>query len=102
MRRITLAVLTASLTACAPRPAAAPSPAPVPAGPFDVLFSPPAAGEWFQHVSSYDTTGGNADARAIAPGDSLVLLDLDGPAVIRRLWITVVLNWFRNFAARPR
>jgi len=58
-------------------------------GPFDALFVPPGADEGFLHVSSYDTTGGNADRLEIAPGDSAVLLDLDGPGVIRRLWITV-------------
>ncbi len=41
------------------------------------------------HVSSYDTTGGNRDRYEIAPGDSAVLLDLDGPGVVRRLWLTV-------------
>ncbi len=59
------------------------------AGALDGLFRVPAPGERFIHVSSTDTTGGNADRFEVAPGDSVVLLDLNGPGVIRRLWITV-------------
>jgi len=43
----------------------------------------------FGQVSSYDTTGGNQDRLEIAAGDSAVLLDVEGPGVIQRLWITV-------------
>jgi hypothetical protein len=43
----------------------------------------------FLHVSSYDTTGGNRDRHELAPGDSVVLLELEGPGIIRQLWITV-------------
>jgi hypothetical protein len=43
----------------------------------------------FHQVSSFDTTGGNQDRFEIAPGDSAVLLELEGSGVIRRLWITV-------------
>jgi hypothetical protein len=57
--------------------------------PLDFLFAAPAPGLGFQHVSSYDTTGGNADRRVVPAGDSVVLLDMDGPGVVRRLWITV-------------
>lgn len=57
------------------------------AGPLDGLFR--AGQDSFVLVSSYDTTGGNRDRLEIAPGDTAVLLDLDGPGVIRRLWITV-------------
>ena len=56
-------------------------------GPWDHLLTP-AQGE-FVHVSSYDTAGGNRDRFEIAPGDSAVLLDLEGAGVIRRLWVTV-------------
>ncbi len=56
-------------------------------GLFDHLMAP-ASGR-FVHVSSYDTTGGNRDRLEIAPGDTAVLLDHEGPAVIRRIWITV-------------
>jgi len=56
-------------------------------GPWDHLLTP-GTGEFFQ-ISSFDTTGGNRDRFEIAPGDSAVLLDLDGSGVVRRLWITV-------------
>lgn len=56
-------------------------------GPFDHLLRP-TAGRYL-HVSSYDTTGGNRDRLEIAAGDTAVLLDVGGPGVIRRLWITV-------------
>ena len=39
--------------------------------------------------SSYDQSGGNADARPIAPGATLTLLDTDGPAVVSHIWITI-------------
>jgi len=56
-------------------------------GPFDHLFSTP-SGRFLQ-ISSYDTTGGNRDRLEIAPGDSATLLDIEGPGVIQRIWITV-------------
>lgn len=56
-------------------------------GPWDHLLSP---GEGrFLHVSSYDTAGGNRDRFEVLPGDSAVLLDLEGSGVIRQLWVTV-------------
>ncbi len=66
--------------ACGGEPAA-------PRGSFDPLMEPPSGR--FVHVSSYDTTGGNRDRLEIPTGDSAVLLDRDGPGVIRRLWLTV-------------
>jgi len=42
-----------------------------------------------KRVSSYDRTGGNADARSIAPGATLDLLDVPGPGVITHIWITI-------------
>jgi len=41
------------------------------------------------HYSSRDTTGGNADFRTIAPGETLTLLDHRGAGVIRRFWVTI-------------
>jgi hypothetical protein len=55
------------------------------------------------HVSSYDTTGGNRDRYEIAAGDSAVLLDLEGPGVVRRLWLTVASrdpHYLRRIALR--
>jgi hypothetical protein len=55
--------------------------------PLDFWMHP--LGGAFVQISSYDTTGGNADRVEIAPGDSAVLLDVSGSGVIRRVWITV-------------
>lgn len=91
-----LAVVLLALAGCYLSPSAPPAtgsgpPPPtasVPTGaPLDQLFRAPTSR--FIHVSSTDTTGGNADRFEVAPGDSVVLLDLDGPGVVRRLWITV-------------
>jgi len=41
------------------------------------------------HYSSRDTTGGNADFRTIAPGETLTLLDHRGAGIIRRWWVTI-------------
>ena len=56
-------------------------------GPWDHLLAP-GSGR-FLHVSSHDTTGGNRDRHELAVGESVVLLDLEGPGVIRQIWITV-------------
>ncbi len=72
-----------------------------PRGPWDHLLSP-GPGE-FHQISSYDTTGGNRDRFEIAPGDSVVLLDVEGPGVIRRLWVTVASrdpDYLRRIALR--
>jgi hypothetical protein len=50
----------------------------------------PQAKDYIQHrVSSYDHTGGNADSRAIAPGETLTLLDESGPGLITHVWFTI-------------
>jgi hypothetical protein len=72
-------VLTLGLSACGERP--------MMEGPWDHLMAPGQGS--FLHISSHDTTGGNRDRFEIAPGDSAVLMDLEGPGVIRQLWITV-------------
>jgi hypothetical protein len=40
-------------------------------------------------ASSTEATGGNADARALSPGDTRTLLDVDGPGMISHLWFTI-------------
>ncbi len=46
--------------------------------------------DYVQHrVSSYDRTGGNADYREIAPGQTFTMLDEAGPGVITHVWITI-------------
>ena len=42
-----------------------------------------------KRISSFDTSGGNADARPIPPGQTLVLVDQAGPGTISHIWITI-------------
>jgi hypothetical protein len=42
-----------------------------------------------KRVSSYDSTGGNADAVPIDPGKSYTLAEIKGPAAISHLWCTI-------------
>jgi hypothetical protein len=42
-----------------------------------------------KRISSYDRSGGNADARSIAAGDTLTLFDEAGPGVITHVWVTI-------------
>jgi Protein of unknown function (DUF2961) len=39
--------------------------------------------------SSYDRSGANADARTIAPGETLTLLDDAGPGLVSHIWFTI-------------
>jgi hypothetical protein len=39
--------------------------------------------------SSYDRSGANADFRAVAPGETMVVLDEVGPGVITHMWFTI-------------
>src|SRR5579864_5544165 len=55
-----------------------------------LLSTLPEAKDYVQHrVSSYDRSGGNADARQIAGGGTLTLLDADGPGLITHVWVTI-------------
>jgi hypothetical protein len=42
-----------------------------------------------KRVSSYDTTGANADYRQFGGGDTATLLDVDGPGLITHIWVTI-------------
>lgn len=42
-----------------------------------------------RRVSSYDTAGGNADAKNIPPGETLTLAQMDGAGVINHIWFTI-------------
>src|SRR5258708_36114706 len=58
--------------------------------PSNWLSSLPQAKEYVQkRVSSYDRSGGNADNRQIAPGETLTLLDEAGPGMISHVWVTI-------------
>jgi hypothetical protein len=55
-----------------------------------VLATLPQAKEYVQkRASSYDRSGGNADARSIAGGETLTLLDDAGPGMISHVWFTI-------------
>src|SRR5580693_6956610 len=54
------------------------------------ISSLPQAKDYVQHrSSSYDRSGGNADARTIAPGETLTLLDDAGPGIVSHVWVTI-------------
>jgi len=42
-----------------------------------------------KRVSSFDRTGGNDDFRRIAPGETLTVMDVDGPGLLTHIWITL-------------
>lgn len=56
-------------------------------GPLGDLYHTRSGG--IAHYSSADTTGGNADARAIPPGQTLTIVDHQGAGVVRRWWVTI-------------
>src|SRR4051812_45544983 len=62
-------------------------PAPIGLGSLDALM-PPRRGR-IAHYSSTDSSGGNADFRRIAPGETLTLVDHTGAGVVRRWWVTI-------------
>ncbi len=41
------------------------------------------------HSSSYDRSGGNADFRPMAAGETLTLLDYKGAGTVKRWWVTI-------------
>jgi hypothetical protein len=56
----------------------------------NLLSGLPAVHDYVQkRSSSYDRSGGNADSRTIAPGQTLTLLDDAGPGIITHIWFTI-------------
>ena len=54
------------------------------------LSNLPHANDYVQkRASSYDRSGGNADSRPIAAGETIVLLDDNGPGLISHFWTTI-------------
>ncbi len=43
----------------------------------------------WHHASSAEPLGGNADWRQITPGETITILDVDGPGAISHLWFTI-------------
>lgn len=53
------------------------------------ISSLPQARDYIQkRRSSYDRSGGNDDARPIASGETLVLLDAPRPGLVSHIWVT--------------
>lgn len=42
-----------------------------------------------RRVSSFDRSGGNNDRIAIPPGETVVLAEINGPAAIHHIWVTI-------------
>ena len=40
-------------------------------------------------ASSAESTGGNADSRAVTPGETRTILDVDGPGEVSHIWFTI-------------
>jgi hypothetical protein len=58
--------------------------------PAALLSDLPQAKDYIQHrASSYDRSGGNDDFRTIAAGETLTVLDADGPGLITHVWFTI-------------
>ena len=54
------------------------------------LASLPTLRDYTSHrISSYDTTGGNADFWRIEAGEKRTLCEIDGPGCIKHLWMTL-------------
>jgi Protein of unknown function (DUF2961) len=54
------------------------------------LANLPQAKDYVQkRSSSYDRTGANADARPVAPGEILTVLDDSGPGLVTHIWFTI-------------
>jgi hypothetical protein len=43
----------------------------------------------WHHASSAEPTGGNRDAMAVTPGQTMTVLDTDGPGEISHIWFTI-------------
>jgi hypothetical protein len=43
-------------------------------------------------ASSMEPTGGNVDSRKLTPGETLTILDTDGPGMISHMWFTIADN----------
>ena len=42
-----------------------------------------------KRISSYDRNGANRDFYSIEPGATLTLAEIDGPALIHHIWVTI-------------
>jgi hypothetical protein len=54
-------------------------------------------------ASSKESTGGNVDCRKLTPGETLTILDADGPGLISHMWFTVAMSepyWSKRVVMR--
>lgn len=47
-----------------------------------------------KRISSFDRTGGNNDRISIEPGETAVLAEIEGPAAIHHIWVTIAAEAF--------
>jgi hypothetical protein len=70
-------------------PSAAASPAPETAAPEEFLAQARLRSYKTRRSSSWDRTGGNADAVPVEPGQSATVLEVQGAGVVTHLWFTI-------------
>lgn len=58
-------------------------------GPSDVFGMTRLRADRPRRSSSFDRSGGNADYVSFGAGETFTLLDVDGPGVVRHIWITI-------------
>lgn len=46
-----------------------------------------------RRISTYDRSGGNADSIRIAPGETKVIANINGPGIISHIWMTSFGKW---------
>jgi hypothetical protein len=79
VKQIFLLVLSASFISCAAQGQDALTP-------IDITHQQTYA---MHRSTSREATGGNADYRTVTPGETLTVLDVDGPGRISHIWLTV-------------
>ncbi len=80
----------AALASLSPLPADAAAPDPAAAHPPENLFTQARLRSYkARRNSSWDKTGGNADAVTVEPGKSATVLDITGAGVITHIWFTI-------------
>ena len=92
-RRKLLATMVSGASAAAligfNAPSAAASPAPETAAPEEFLAQARLRSYKTRRSSSWDRTGGNADAVPVEPGQSATVLEVQGAGVVTHLWFTI-------------
>src|SRR3569832_2278232 len=84
MRQSIVALFLLCLASCQTTPA--PS-VPLPGSPHGGLANPREGRAMLE--GSWDRSGGNADMRAVKPGETITLLDHQGGGGVHRFWVTI-------------